>query len=208
MLRRMKTSARRTAIMSNHRSRRPPERLRFDAANDVSSPAGDLLTSRDGTPLSIRPIRADDVAALQRGFTHLHTDEVRMRFLHTLTELPDQLAQRLCRLDPEQELAFVLVDPPGTGDEPEIYGVARAYVDPNTDSAEFALIVQRRFTGQGFGSELLNRVIDSCRERGVREVWGDVLTENHAMLDLCDEFGFRRESVFHDASLTRVRLAI
>jgi RimJ/RimL family protein N-acetyltransferase len=207
MLHRMKTSARRTALMSNHRSRRPPERLRFDAANDVAQ-EGDLLASLDGTPLSIRPIQADDVAALQRGFTHLQPDEVRMRFLHTLTELPDQLAQRLCRLDPDQELAFVLVDPPGTSAEPEIYGVARAYIDPNTDSAEFALIVQRRFTGQGFGSELLNRVIATCRSRGVREIWGDVLTENHAMLDLCDEFGFRRESVFHDASLTRVRLAV
>jgi hypothetical protein len=38
--------------------------------------------------------------------------------------------------------------------------------------------------------------------------WGDVLTENHAMLELCDEFGFRRESVFHDASLSRVRLSL
>ena len=204
----MNTSARRTDLMSHNRSRRPPERLRFDAANDVSAPVGDVISALDGTPLCIRPIHADDVAALQRGFAHLHSDEVRMRFLHTLTELPDQLAQRLCRLDPEQELAFVLVDPPGTSAEPEIYGVARAYIDPNTDSAEFALIVQRRFTGQGLGSELLNRVIASCRARGVREIWGDVLTENHAMLDLCDEFGFRRESVFHDASLTRVRLAV
>jgi RimJ/RimL family protein N-acetyltransferase len=165
------------------------------------------MTSRDGTPLCIRPIHADDVAALQRGFARLHPDEVRMRFLHTLTELPDQLAQRLCRLDPEQELAFVLVDPADHADA-EIYGVARAYIDPSTDSAEFALIVQRRFTGQGFGSQLLNRVIDACRVRGVQEIWGDVLTENHAMLDLCDEFGFERESVFHDASLTRVRLTL
>ncbi len=191
--------------MSTYRSRRPPERLRFGAANDAPVPNGELLTSRDGTPLRIRPIHADDVVALQRGFSRLEPDEVRMRFLHTLTELPDQLAQRLCRLDPEQELAFVLVDPVESVDA-EIYGVARAYIDPNTDSAEFALIVQRRFTGQGLGSLLLNRVIDACRARGVQEIWGDVLTENHAMLDLCDEFGFRRESVFHDASLTRVRL--
>lgn len=194
--------------MSTYRSRtRPPERLRFGAANDAPVPEGEILTSRDGTPLSIRPIHSDDVAALQRGFAHLHPDEVRMRFLHTLTELPDQLAQRLCCLDPDQEMAYVLVDPPGT-EAPEIYGVARAYIDPTTDSAEFALIVQRRFTGQGLGSRLLNKVIAACRRRGVEEIWGDVLTENHAMLELCDEFGFRRESVFHDASLSRVRLAL
>ena len=204
----MKTSASRTATMSSYRSRtRPPERLRFDAANDALAPSGEVIHSRDGVPLCIRPIHADDVAALQRGFSHLHPEEVRMRFLHTLSELSAPLAQRLCQLDPEQELAFVLASPVGAA-EPEIHGVARAYIDPTTDSAEFALIVQRRFTGQGFGSRLLKRVIAACRARGVHEIWGDVLTENHAMLELCDEFGFRRESVFHDASLTRVRLAL
>ena len=208
MLQCMKTAASVTLPMSTYRSRtRPPERLRFGAANDAPMPDGEIFTSRDGSRLSIRPIHSDDVAALQRGFAHLQPDEVRMRFLHTLTELPDQLAQRLCNLDPEQELAYVLVDPTDTT-EPEIYGVARAYIDPTTDSAEFALIVQRRFTGQGLGSRLLNKVIASCHRRGVHEIWGDVLTENHAMLELCDEFGFRRESVFHDASLTRVRLAL
>lgn len=205
MLQRMKTSISRTESMSTYRSRRPPVRRRFGAANDAPVPNGNQLIGRDGTPLRIRPIHADDAAALQRGFSRLQPEEVRMRFLHTLTELPDQLAQRLCHLDPEQELAFVLTDPVEST-EPEIYGVARAYIDRNTDSAEFALIVQRRFTGQGLGSQLLNRVIDACRSRHVQEIWGDVLTENHAMLDLCDEFGFRRESVFHDASLTRVRL--
>lgn len=203
----MKTTANRTASMSSYRFRRPPERLRFDAANDVPATDGEALVGRDGDPLCIRSIHADDVVALQRGFARLHPEEVRMRFLHTLTELPDQLAQRLCRLDPEQELAFVLVDPPGTA-EAEIYGVARAYIDTHTDSAEFALIVQRRFTGQGLGSRLLTRVIHACRARGVKEIWGDVLTENHAMLELCDEFGFEREGVFHDASLTRVRLVL
>jgi RimJ/RimL family protein N-acetyltransferase len=194
--------------MSPYRSRtRPPERLRFGAANDAPMPDGESLQCRDGHPLRIRPIHADDVAALQRGFSHLSSDEVRMRFLHTLTELSDALAQRLCNLDPEQEMAYVLVDPAEIA-EPEIYGVARAYIDPTTDSAEFALIVQRRFTGQGLGSRLLKRVIAACQARGVHEIWGDVLTENHAMLDLCDEFGFQRESVFHDASLTRVRLAL
>ncbi len=94
-----------------------------------------------------------------------------MRFLHTLTELPDQLAERLCHLDPDQEIAFVLADPPDTAD-PEIHAVARAYIDPNTDSAEYALVVQKALTGQGLGLLLMRRLIDACRARGVHEIWG------------------------------------
>lgn len=192
--------------MRSYRSRtRPPERLRYRAANDAPTPEGEEIRTRDGQVLRLRPIHADDVVALQRGFARLTPDEVRMRFLHTLTELPDAMAERLCKLDPDQEIAFVLADPPGTP-EPEIHAVARAYIDPSTESAEYALVVRKSLTGQGLGKLLMRRLIDACRARGVEEIWGDVLTENHAMLRLCDRLRFKRDSVFHDPTLTRVHL--
>lgn len=204
----MKNAADRSAVTSNYRSRvRPPERLRYRAANDAPTAPGEEIRTRDGQALRLRHIHPDDVAALQRGFARLTPEEIRMRFLHTLTELPDQLAERLCRLDPDQEVAFVLADPPGTPD-PEIHAVARAYIDPNTDSAEYALVVRKALTGQGLGLLLMRRLIDACRARGVHEIWGDVLTENHAMLRLCDRLRFKRDSVFHDPTLTRVRLTL
>ncbi|UXI69597.1 GNAT family N-acetyltransferase [Tahibacter amnicola] len=203
----MKTSASLVA-MSNYRSRvRPPERLRFRAANDAPRSDGEWVKCRDGRSLRLRPIHPDDVVALQRGFSHLSAEEIRMRFLHALTELPDALATRLCQIDPDREIALVLVDGPEVP-EPEIHGVARAYIDPTTDSAEFAVIVQKALNGQGFGRLLMQRVIAACRARGVREIWGDVLVENGRMLTLCDSLGFRREPVFHGTGLTRVRLAI
>lgn len=204
----MKNAAERTAEMRIYRSRiRPPERLRYRAANDAPTALGEEVRTRDGRVLRLRAIHPDDVVALQRGFSRLSPEEIRMRFLHMLTELPDALATRLCNLDPDQEIAFVLSDPPGTPD-PEIHAVARAYIDPTTDSAEYALVVQKALTGQGLGLLLMRRLIDACRARGVHEIWGDVLTENHAMLRLCDRLRFKRDSVFHDPTLTRVRLAL
>ncbi|HJU38939.1 MAG TPA: GNAT family N-acetyltransferase [Tahibacter sp.] len=204
----MKNAVERAAAMSPYRSRlRPPERLRYRAANEAPTPPGEEVVTRDGRRLKLRPIEPNDVAALQRGFSRLSPEEIRMRFLHMLTELPDTLAERLCNLDPDQEIAFVLADPPETP-EPEIHAVARAYIDPTTDSAEYALVVRKALTGQGLGLLLMRRLIDACRARGVHEIWGDVLTENHAMLRLCDRLRFKRDSVFHDPTLTRVRLAL
>ncbi len=207
----MKSTARLDpAFMSRdlYRSRlRPPERLRFHAANDAPPAEGELLTLDDGRTLWLRPIHADDVEALKRSFAHLSQEEVRLRFLHVMKQLPEELAKRLCRLDPDTEIAFVLIDPPGTP-EPEIHALAQAYIDPVTASAEYAILVQRAYTGHGLGTLLMHRIIDACSARGVHEIWGDVLAENHSMLDVCDALGFERHIVFNDSGLVRVTLTL
>jgi hypothetical protein len=50
-------------------------------------------------------------------------------------------------------MAIVLLDPDNTS-EPTIRAVARAYIDPATLAAEFALIVQHTFAAQGLGTPL------------------------------------------------------
>ena len=185
------------------RSPLQPQALRGTAANDAPPPEGEAVFLRDGTQLLLRSIHAGDVDALQRGFSHLTPEEIRLRFLHVMRELPAELAERLCRLDAEHEIALVLVDPPDIA-PPEIHAVARAYIDPVTATAEFALVVQKAYTGQGLGVELMQRLMDLCRARGVHEMWGDVLAENHAMLQLCDTLGFERRMTPQDAGVVRV----
>jgi RimJ/RimL family protein N-acetyltransferase len=169
--------------------------------------AGERIMTRDGRELALRRIRGGDVAALQRGFTHLSAEEIRMRFLHPLTELPQSFAESLCNLDPQRAVAWVLADPDGAA-EPEIHAVARAYLDPATEQAEFAVIVQQQFCGQGFGTLLTQRVIDDVRRLGAVEVWGDILLDNAAMHSLCDSFGFERHMVPHHPGVQRATLAL
>jgi len=185
-------------------SRRPPQRTSHASACGPSAPL-ERLRSRDGKDLILRELQPDDVAAMQRGFAHLNAEEVRFRFLHPMTELPHESAVRLCNLDPQTAPALVLVDPPGTA-EPEIHAIARAYIDPATLCAEFAIVVQGRHAGQGFGRLLLTRLIELCRSRGVAELWGDVLMSNSPMLGLCERLGFRRQSQAHEPGVLRVTL--
>jgi len=194
-----------TPPKSIHLGRRPPPRA--ERARMPPQLPGEPLRARDGSPLLLRPIHADDVAALQRGFRHLAPDEIRMRFLHPLTELPEAFARKLCDLDADSAVAFVLIDPPPAS-APEIHAVGRAHVDPVTLAAEFAVIVQRCYSGQGFGRLLMQRVIEGCRARGATEMWGDVFIDNGAMLALCDSLGFARHLLEHEPGLMRVTLAL
>lgn len=130
-----------------------------------------------------------------------------MRFLHPLTELPHDFAVRLTDLDPKTSVAFVFIDVPDES-EREIRGVARAYVDPTTLSAEFAIVVQRQYTGQGLGMRLMRHLIDTCRARGAVEIWGDVLLENTVMLRLCERLGFTRHSTLGDPGVVQLRLML
>ncbi|UGB39800.1 GNAT family N-acetyltransferase [Frateuria soli] len=182
----------------------PPSNQRF--ARSRVSPAGDPVATRDGRVLHMRPIEPGDVAALRRCFTRLSPEDIRRRFMHALSELPEPMAQRLCRIDPETEAAFVLVDDSVT--PAELRGVGRVFIDAATDTAEFSVLVEREWTRMGLGAELMRRLVATCRERGLVELWGYVLVENRPMLRLCSELGFTSRMVPDEPGVAQITLRL
>jgi len=171
----------------------------------TNSPAnGERVTLEDGRQLRLRPIVAADIDALRRCFTRLSTDEIRMRFMHHLRELPLSMARQLCCLDPETAAANVLID--DTVAPTEMRGVGRIYVDRTCNQAEFAVLVEKAWTGYGLGALLMQRLVDECRRRGLSRVWGYVLIENRPMLDLCRRLGFRRQATLDDPGTAMIAL--
>lgn len=183
---------------------RPPRRDQRSAAQ-APSPApvaadGEAFRTLDGQTLWLRPVRPDDVEALQRGFARLTPEQIRLRVFHRMNELSPQMLHLLANVDPERGAAYVATDADG-----EIRGEGRIYVDRTLDGAEFALIVDPALTGKGVGRALLQRLIAESRRRGLRELWGLVLTENVAMLDLAAYLGAAREPVPGELDTVRVR---
>ena len=152
------------------------------------------LNLADGRVLTLRPIHPDDTPALQRGFAKLEPEEVRLRFLHPMTELTDAYARELCTLDPKRAFALVIAEPgpPGTA---EIGAVARLAFEQPGGNADFAIIVGHPLAGNGLGRHLLRRLIDWARRRGLQSLQGDVLNDNMAMLHLANRLGFTQQSM-------------
>lgn len=205
MLFRESTLRRKSSLAEHLSPRRPPPRTRFESAGALPrKPHGKSFLTRDGAPLLLRPIEIDDAEALIRAFGRMTPEQIRLRVFHTLTELPMPIARYLCKADPEKVAAFVVTDPDGI----EIRGEARVYFDPVTEQAEFAIALDPAFVGRGVGHALMSQLIASCREHGMRSVWGDVLSENVAMIDLGERLGFTRQVVPGDPGLLRLTLAL
>lgn len=167
---------------------------------------GEPVRTRDGRNLFLRGIRPDDVAALKRCFTRLSPEDIRRRFLHAMSELPEPMAQRLCNIDPAKETAFVLMDEAVV--PAEMRGVGRIYVDESANSAEFSVLVEHDWARRGLGALLMQRLVDDCRRRGLHEIWGYVLMENRPMLELCRELGFQRRPATDEPGTAQISLKL
>jgi acetyltransferase len=161
----------------------------------------------DGQQFLIRPVRPEDEPAFQSLFTKLNQEEIRLRFFHAMRYLSHNLAARLTQIDYDREMALVLCDPVGHKDK-NLYGMVRITADPNNERAEFDILIHHDMTGLGLGPMLLRRIIDCARQRGIREIFGEVLAENGTMLKLCDAFGFKKRSDPDDPGVMNVTLAL
>ncbi|GLQ52138.1 GNAT family N-acetyltransferase [Dyella flava] len=200
------TPARDFESHSRHAQLPPRSGERFACPRIVTTAQGEVVHTADGRELVMRRVEPGDVAALQRCFKRLSPQDVRRRFMHAMSELPISMAQRLCRIDPELEAAYALMDE--TVKPAELRGVGRIFVDVAANSAEFSVLVEREWTRIGLGALVMQRLVDECRRRGLSELWGYVLMENRPMLDLCKELGFVAKMVPGETGTAQISLKL
>jgi acetyltransferase len=116
-------------------------------------------------------------------------------------------AARLTQIDYDREMALV-VEGRNQAGEVELYGGVRISADPDMERAEYAILLRHDMTGLGLGPMLLRRIIDYARGRGIREIFGEVLSDNKTMLKLCRAFGFTVKSEREDPGVMYVSLKL
>jgi acetyltransferase len=142
----------------------------------------------DGSGVTVRPIRPED-AAIEAAFVKALSPESRhFRFLNSPRELTPEMLARFTQIDYDREMALVAVQQ-RDGAEVEI-GVARYVANPDGLSCEFAIVLADSLQGRGLGRQLLARLIEIARDRGLKSMIGCVLAENPRMLELCRKLGF------------------
>ncbi len=145
----------------------------------------------NGRKVLIRPIRPADADPLRASFALLTPEEVRQRFLHTMKELPAELAHKLANPDPKNEFALVAAEPLPPGDA-LVGAVARLAVEPGTRRGEFAILVSRYVAGMGLGRRMMGRLVRWARGKRLEQMHGEVLDSNQPMLALAHSLGFVR----------------
>ena len=161
----------------------------------------------DGRTLLLRPILPEDEPALQAAFATLTPEEVHLRFFVGMSTLSHMMAARFTQIDYDREMALILTEP-GIAGKTHIHGVVRIIADPDNERAEYAIIVHHDMTGMGLGVMLMRRIIDYARSRGIKEIYGDVLSANRTMLKLCRALGFTQSGVPDEPTIVRVTLKV
>jgi acetyltransferase len=166
-----------------------------------------LIPLPDSRRLCLRPILPEDEPALQTMVKRLPSEDIRLRFFHPFKQLPHAMAARLTQLDYDRDMAFVLTEP-GVAGKTAIWGVVNLYADPDLETAEYAILLDPTLRGLGLGFLLMQKIIEYARQRGIREVFGEVLPENESMLRLNQALGFSIDSHPDDPEVMHVSLVL
>jgi|KBSSwiStaDraftv2_1062776.scaffolds.fasta_scaffold747769_1 RimJ/RimL family protein N-acetyltransferase len=136
--------------------------------------------------LAVRPIRADDKAALADLFDRLSERSRRRRFLIPKPRLSARELAYFTEVDHRRHAALVAIDADG-----RFVGVARYASAPGeSGSAEVAFAVADACQGHGIGSALTRRIVDHARRNGMTVLRATTLAENRPALKLLRRLGF------------------
>jgi acetyltransferase len=167
----------------------------------MPDPGGELHeTTRGGERILIRRMLPADVAMYGDFLADVSAEDLRLRFFAHVARLSAEERKKLAHLDYQHEMAFIALDE----DTGRMLGLVRLKDELDEQTAEFAILVRSRLKGHGVGWLLMQRVLDYAKEKDLRRVYGDVLAENAAMLQMCEELGFR--TLDRGSGLTRVVL--
>ena len=141
-------------------------------------------TLRDGTPIVVRLLRADDKALLRAGFERLSAESRYARFFSPKSTLTDDELSYLCDIDQEDHFAIGALREEADGTVTGL-GIAR-FIEVSNGTAEAAIAVADEMHGRGLGRLLFLRLCAAANERGITTFKCEVLGSNTSMKHLLD----------------------
>jgi acetyltransferase len=144
------------------------------------------VTLRTGEKVHIRPLRVADTALYPDFLADVTREDLRLRFFVVMGEVAPVIIDRLVHYNPAVAMAFIAIDEK----DGRMLGVVRLHDDPSGETGEFAILMRSQLKGLGLGWLMMKHMIAYAREKGLRSVHGQVLSENTTMLRMCAELGF------------------
>lgn len=148
--------------------------------------------AKDGTPMTIRPIRPEDepgVVAFHGKVSDRSVESHYQKAFELSERISHDRLRRVCFVDYDRELAFV-AERPMTGGTSEIMAVGRLSRRPGTSTALFTLLVADPYQKHGVGTEFLRHLIDVARTEKITSIEAEFNKDNQEMLRVFKRLGF------------------
>ena len=156
---------------------------------------------KDGTEVTIRPIRPEDEPAMVHFHETLSEQSVYYRYFHMMNleqRVRHERLTRICFIDSDREMALVAERRNPQSGEPEILAVARMTKIQWANEAEVAIIVSDKWQGHGLGKELLARLLIIGADEKLSRLTADMLPENRSVMRICEKLGFTLKHSLED----------
>ena len=156
-------------------------------------------TMKDGTPVTIRPIRPEDEPAMVHFHESLSDRSVYYRYFHMMNleqRVRHERLMRTCFIDYEREMAFVAETAAH-----EILGVSRMTKVHWSREAEVAVVVSDAYQGRGLGKELLARLLLFGADEKLERLTAEILPENRSVMRVCEKLGFSLKHTLDDETV-------
>ncbi|MCC7200853.1 MAG: GNAT family N-acetyltransferase [Gammaproteobacteria bacterium] len=144
---------------------------------------------RDGRPVRIRALVADDLEQANAFFEKLSAESRYLRFMAPMPYLSPDVMARLQR-DLHAERSCVLVAAVEHEGRSCLIGGGRIVATDRPSVCEFSLTILDAWHGQGLGKVLLRELEHQAKRLGYHQIEGAVLTINVKMLAVALHRGF------------------
>jgi len=148
---------------------------------------------KDGTSVTLRPIRPEDEPLLVQFHRTLSEESVYFRYFHLMTlshRIAHERLTRICFIDYDREMALVVDRKDETTGDHEVLAAGRLSKLHGRQEAEFAMLVSDAYQKQGIGTKLLEQLVQVGRDEGLDKITAEILYENRAMQRVCEKVGF------------------
>lgn len=174
-----------------------PEKPEQESGHDLIVSKSIPLTARSGFEFHVRPVTPSDEEELSTFFSHVTKDDLRFRFLSSISEVGKEMLSYLINVDHDHKEDFLALDI----DDKTI--IASAMIGANEDKsvAEVAIVVRSDYKNRGMSWTFLEYVVNEARRSGIKKLQSIESRQNHAAIELEREMGFTAKSCPGDATL-------
>jgi acetyltransferase len=158
-------------------------------------------TMKDGSPVTVRPIRPEDEPAMVRFHETLSERSVYLRYFHFMNleqRVTHERLTRICFIDYDREMALVAERRNPTSGDSEILGVGRLSKIHGSSEAEVAVLISDKFQGRGLGKELLAQLLIVGADEKLTKLTADILPDNRDVMRVCEKLGFSLKHSLED----------
>jgi acetyltransferase len=158
-------------------------------------------TMKDGTAVTIRPIRPEDEPAMVKFHETLSERSVYLRYFHLMNleqRVTHERLTRICFIDYDREMALVAERRNLESGDPEILAVGRMTKVLGTNEGEVAVLVSDQWQGRGLGRELLSRLLVVGADEKLSKLTADILPDNRDVMRICEKLGFSLKHSLED----------